>query len=149
VARPKAPLVTEPSQLREILEAHRSREAPLLPILHDVQEAFGCVDAAAEVAIAEALNLSRAEVHGVVSFYHDFHPEPDPRPVVQVCRAEACQARGIEALVPAAEAAAGNRVRLATVYCLGLCSVGPNARIGDRVFARLDEAGLVDLVAQA
>ena len=137
------------SPVREIIAAHRGREGPLLPILHDVQEALGCIDPAAEVEIANALNLSRAEVHGVVSFYHDFRAEPDPRPVVQVCRAEACQARGIEALMPAAEAAAGTRVRLAKVYCLGLCSVGPNARIGDRVFARLDEAGLVDLVARA
>lgn len=141
--------MTPPRQLQEIFDAHRSREAPLLPILHDVQATFGCVDAAAEAAIAEALNLSRAKVHGVVSFYHDFRAEPDLRPVVQLCRAEACQARGVEALVPAAEAAAGGRVRLAAVYCLGPCSVGPNARIGGRVYAWLDEAGLVDLVAQA
>jgi formate dehydrogenase subunit gamma len=137
------------SPVREIIAAHRRSEGPLLPILHDVQEALGCVDAAAEAEIASALNLSRAEVHGVVSFYHDFRAEPDSRPEVQLCRAEACQARGIEALVPAAEAAAGARVRLSAVYCLGLCSVGPNARIGDRVFARLDEASLVELVAQA
>lgn len=137
------------SPVREIIAAHRGREGALLPILHDVQEALGCVDAASEAEIASALNLSRAEVHGVVSFYHDFRAESDPRPVVQVCRAEACQARGIEALMPAAEAAAGTRVRLAKVYCLGLCSVGPSARIGDRVFAGLDEAGLVDLVTRA
>lgn len=145
----EAALVTDSGQLREILDAHRSRPAPLLPILHDVQATFGCVDAAAEAVIAEALNLSRAEVRGVVSFYHDFRAEPDPRPVVQLCRAEACQARGVEALMPAAEAAAGTRVRLAAVYCLGLCSVGPSARVGDQVFARLDEAGLVDLIGQA
>lgn len=136
------------SPVREIIVAHLGREGPLLPILHDVQEALGCVDAAAEAEIASALNLSRAEVHGVVSFYHDFRAEPDPRPKVELCRAEACQARGVEALVPAAETAAGARVRLTTVYCLGLCSVGPNARIGDRVFARLDEAGLVDLIGE-
>lgn len=140
--------MTRSAPLREILDAHRSREAPLLPILHDVQGAFGCVDAGAEAAIAEALNLSRAEVHGVVSFYHDFRAEADPRPVVQLCRAEACQARGSEALLPAAEAAAGERVRLAAVYCLGLCSVGPNARVGERVFARLDQSSLADLIAQ-
>lgn len=137
------------SPVPEIIARHRRTEGPLLPILHDVQEALGCVDAAAEAEIASALNLSRAEVHGVVSFYHDFRAEPDSRPEVQLCRAEACQARGIEALVPAAEAAAGTRVRLSTVYCLGLCSVGPSARIGDRVFARLDETSLVELVAQA
>jgi len=135
--------------LAGIIARHLTREGPLLPILHDVQAAFGCVDPAAEAVIAQALNLSRAEVHGVVSFYHDFRVEPDPRPVVQLCRAEACQARGVEALVAVAEAAAGERVRLATVYCLGMCSVGPAARVGDAVHARLDEAALVALVERA
>jgi len=135
-----------PADLADIIAAHAGRKGALLPILHDVQAAFGCIDAAAEAAIAEALNLSRAEVHGVVGFYHDFTAEADPRPEVQLCRAEACQARGVEALVAAAEAAAGNRVRLKTVYCLGLCSVGPNARAGDTLHARLDEAALVRLV---
>ena len=132
-----------------IFAAHRSREGALLPILHDVQAAFGCVDAEAERAIAHELNLSRAEVHGVVSFYHDFTAEADPHPVVQLCRAEACQARGVEALVGAAESAAGTRVKLKTIYCLGLCSAGPAARVGDRVYARLDEAALVRLVQSA
>ncbi len=118
----------------------------MLPILHDVQAAFGCIDAQAEAHIAGALNLSRAEVHGVVSFYHDFTAEPDTRPCVELCRAEACQARGIEALTAAAEQAAGSRVRIKTVYCLGLCSAGPAARIGDQLYARLDEAALVALV---
>lgn len=118
----------------------------MLPILHDVQGQFGCIDEAAERAIARALNLSRAEVHGVVSFYHDFTSVADPRPHVQLCRAEACQARGVEALVAAAEAAAGERVRISTAYCLGLCSQGPAARVGDDVYARLDEAGLVRLI---
>lgn len=134
--------------LQAILDAHAGREGALLPILHDVQSAFGCIDAKAEAAIAHVLNISRAEVHGVVSFYHDFTSAADPRPVVQLCRAEACQARGVEALVPAARAAAGDRVRLVDVYCLGLCSVGPAARVGDRLHARLDEAGLVALVGE-
>ena len=133
----------------DICADHAGLEGPLLPILHAVQAQFGCVDAEAERAIAKALNLSRAEVHGVVSFYHDFAAEPDPRPVVQLCRAEACQARGVEALVSAAEIAAGERVKLSTVYCLGLCSVGPNARVGDTLHARLDEAALVALVLSA
>ena len=133
-------------RLALIIARHAEREGPLLPILHDVQAEFGCVDAAAEAAIAGALNLSRAEVHGVVSFYHDFRAEPDPRPEVQLCRAEACKARGVEALVEGARAAAGSRVRLSTVYCLGLCSVGPNARVGDRLHARLDAAALNRLI---
>ncbi len=141
--------MTRAVRIAEICAEHLRREGPLLPILHDVQAAFGCVDAEAERVIAHALNLSRAEVHGVVSFYHDFAAEPDPRPCIEICRAEACQARGIEALVPAAEAAAGERVRLRTVYCLGLCSVGPSARIGGALHARLDEAALVALVCSA
>jgi formate dehydrogenase subunit gamma len=137
------------ARLAKIVAAHAHREGPLLPVLHDVQETFGCIDHDAEAEIAQALNLSRAEVHGVVSFYHDFRQTADPRPEVQICRAEACQARGVEALVPAAEMAAGERVRLRTVYCLGLCSVGPNARVGDNVYARLDEASLVRLIEAA
>ncbi len=136
-------------RLAEIIADHAHREGPLLPILHEAQAAFGCIDRDAEAAIALALNLSRAEVHGVVSFYHDFRSMPDPRPVVQLCRAEACQARGVERLVAAAEHAAGERVRLQTVYCLGLCSVGPAARVGEAVHARLDEAALVRLIGAA
>jgi formate dehydrogenase subunit gamma len=132
--------------LADIVAGHLGGEAPLLPILHDVQAIFGCIDREAEAQIAEALNLSRAEVHGVVSFYHDFRAEADPRPEVQLCRAEACQARGVEALVAAGAEAAGDRVRLSAVYCLGLCSVGPAARVGDAVHARLDAAGLVRLI---
>ena len=141
--------MSQASRLAEICAEHAGREGPLLPILHDVQHAFGCVDAEAEAQIARALNLSRAEVHGVVSFYPDFTAEADPRPVVQLCRAEACKARGVEALVGAGEAAAGERVRLSAVYCLGLCSAGPSARVGDTLYARLDEAALVRLVQSA
>ncbi len=136
-------------RLAEILADHAGREGALLPILNDVQAAFGCVDAAAEAQIARALNLSRAEVHGVVSFYHDYTAEHDPRPEVQICRAEACKARGVEALVGAGEKAAAGRVHLKTVYCLGLCSVGPAARLGDHLHARLDEARLVRLIEAA
>lgn len=141
--------VTRIDRIIAIVAAHAHRAGPLLPILHDIQAEFGSVDREAEAAVAQALNLSRAEVHGVVSFYHDFTPAADPRPMVQLCRAEACQARGVEALVPAAERAAGERVRLVAVYCLGLCGVGPNARIGDRLVARLDEARLVEEIERA
>ena len=139
----------EPSTLDAIIAAHIGRKGALLPMLHDIQKTFGCIDAAAEKAVALALNLSRAEVHGVVSFYHDFHEKADPRPVVELCRAEACKARGVERLVSAAEAAAGERVNLKEVYCLGLCSMGPNARIGGHIYAGLDEAELVRLVQTA
>jgi len=132
-----------------IVARHADREGPLLPILHDVQAQLGAIDAQAETRIAHLLNLTRAEVHGVASFYHDFKAQADPRPVIQVCRAEACQARGIEAMMPAVTHAAGARVRVETVYCLGLCSVGPNARIGDELYARLDEDALTKLVTGA
>lgn len=136
-------------QLDRIIAAHAGRKGALLPMLHAIQHAFGCIDATAEAEVARALNLSRAEVHGVVSFYSDFTPVADPRPVVELCRAEACKARGVEALVGAAECAAGERVRLKTVYCLGLCATGPNVRIGDALHSRLDEAALVTLVRSA
>ena len=138
-----------PTELEAIIAAHAGRKGALLPILHDLQHAFGCIDAAAEKAVALALNLSRAEVHGVVSFYPDFSEAHDPRPVVELCRAEACKARGVEALVAAAETAAGERVNLKEVYCLGLCSMGPSARIGGAIYAGLDEAELVRLVKAA
>ena len=133
----------------EIVARHHHREGPLLPILHDVQEAFGCVDAESEALIAKGLNLSRADVHGVVSFYHDYTPEADNRPVVQICRAEACKSRGVESMMDAAKSAAGDRVKLATVYCLGLCATGPNARVGDRLHSRLDAEKLAKVIGAA
>ena len=140
---------TKEQRIGEIVAGHAGREGPLLPILHDVQAELGCVDAESEALIAGALNLSRADVHGVVSFYHDFHDHADPRPEVQICRAEACQARGVEALMPSAEKAAGDRVKLTTVYGLGLCSAGPSARVGDRLHARLDARGLANVIENA
>jgi formate dehydrogenase subunit gamma len=140
---------TKEQRIGEIVAEHHGREGPLLPILHDVQHAFGCVDAESEALIAKGLNLSRADVHGVVSFYHDFLSQPDPRPHVQLCRAEACKARGVEALVAGAERAAGDRVRLSTVYCLGLCSAGPAARVGDTLHARLDASSLAKVIENA
>lgn len=136
-------------KLAEILADHEGREGALLPILHDIQHELGCVDEEAEAFIASALNISRADVHGVVSFYHDFKPKADPRPEVQICRAESCKARGVEALIEGAQQAAGNRVKLTTVYCLGLCSSGPSARVGDRLHARLDGQALNRLIENA
>ncbi len=132
-----------------ICARHAGRKGSLLPILHDIQAELGCVDEMAEKLVAQELNLTRAEVHGVVSFYHDFRTVDDSRPSVQICRAEACKARGVEALMTDAEAAAGQEVRLETVYCLGLCSVGPNARIGGAMHSRLDAARLKKLIESA
>jgi formate dehydrogenase subunit gamma len=133
-------------RLDQIIAAHAGTAGPLLPILHDVQAEFGHVSEDAIRAIAAALNLSRADVYGVVSFYHDFHEAPEPRPVLKLCRAEACQARGVEAL--AAALPMQDRVKVETVYCLGLCSVGPNAMVGTTLHARLDSARLNALVEQ-
>lgn len=141
--------MSKTARLDVIVANHAAQQGPLLPILHDVQAEFGCVDAEAEAYLAGALNLSRAEVHGVVSFYHDFTAAADQYPTIELCRAEACQARGVEALVPAAQQAAAGKVRIKTVYCLGLCSAGPAARIGDRLYARLDAPALAALVSQA
>ena len=131
--------------LADILNQHRGREGPLLPILHDVQAEFGFIGEDAIRTIAEALNLTRAEVHGVVSFYHDFRTAPDARPVVKLCRAEACQARGVDTV--AAAVPQQDRVKIETIYCLGLCSVGPAAMVGTTVHARLDAEKLAALVA--
>ena len=131
----------------QIVADHARREGPLLPILHDVQRTFGHVSDDAIRQIAALLNLTRAEVHGVVSFYHDFRKAPEARPVIKLCRAEACKARGVEALVAMAEGQ--SRVSLEAVYCLGLCSVGPAAMIGSAVHARIDAARLAELIAGA
>ena len=134
--------------LDDLIAANCDREGPLLPILHRVQAAFGHISEVSIFEIASALNLTRAEVHGVVSFYHDFKTLPDARPVIKLCRAEACKARGVETMVSEAEATAGSRVKIETVYCLGLCSVGPAAMVGNQVHARLTPAKLSALVAQ-
>jgi formate dehydrogenase subunit gamma len=125
--------------LDRIIDRHQGRPGALLPILHDVQDAFAHVPDAAVPVIAEALNLSRAEVHGVLTFYHDFRREPAARPVIKLCRAEACQARGVDRVAPVLEG--DPRIEVETVYCLGLCASGPSAMVGGDVFARLDEAG--------
>lgn len=136
-------------RLKEICDEQAHQDGALLPILHQVQQEFGCISEDAQRVIAACLNLTRAEVHGVVSFYHDFRSQPDDRPEVQVCRAEACKARGVEALIASAREAAGSRVRLSTVYCLGLCSVGPNVRIGDEMHSRLNANRITELIERA
>ena len=132
------------TSIADIVAEHAHREGPLLPILHDVQKAFGHVSEDAMRDIAQALNLTRAEVYGVVSFYHDFRKEAEARPILKLCRAEACKARGVDALVPIAENQ--SRVKVEAVYCLGLCSVGPAALVDDQVIARLDATRLRSLL---
>jgi formate dehydrogenase subunit gamma len=136
-----------PVAVEEIVARHAKRPGALLPILHEVQDAFGHVPAEAVPIMAEMLNISRADLHGVVSFYHDFKKAPAAKPVVKLCRAEACQARGVERIAHLLEGDA--RIEVETVYCLGLCALGPSAMIGDRVFARLDEGTIGRLADEA
>lgn len=139
-------------QIRESAARHTREGEPrrnaLLPILHDIQSAQGHVNEDAIRLVAEALNLTRAEVHGVVSFYHDFRSEASRLPVLKLCRAEACKARGVEQLIGPAQAAAAGKVTIETVYCLGLCSVGPAALAGEKLHARLDAARLDALIGE-
>ncbi|MEM7693804.1 MAG: NAD(P)H-dependent oxidoreductase subunit E [Pseudomonadota bacterium] len=129
-------------ELEASLAEWAEADGALLPILRAVQAAYGCIDEPAVRQIADRLNLTRAEVHGVVSFYDDFTTTPAERPVIRICRAEACQARGVEAMMPDFARAADGLVDLGTVYCLGVCGVGPAAIIGETVIAKLDPARL-------
>jgi formate dehydrogenase subunit gamma len=142
----------------DIIAGHSSLEGATLVILHALQDAFGFVPEPAIPMIASALNLSRAEVHGVFTFYHDFRREPAGRHVLKLCRAEACQAAGGDALAARAEAklgiALGNttadaRVTLEPIYCLGLCATAPSAMLDGRVIGRLDSLRLDALIAEA
>ena len=146
------------SRTQAIVAELKDLEGPLLPILHSVQEAFGHVPDEVKPVIAEALNLSRAEVHGVVSFYHDFRAHPSGRHVLKLCRAEACQSRGGEQLAERLCALLGidfhettpdGAVTLEPVYCLGLCACAPAAMLDDELHGRLDADGLDTLVAEA
>ena len=147
-----------PDRAVEIIAAHADQEGALLPMLHALQHAFGHVPDDAVPIIAGALNLSRAEVHGVVTFYHDFRRELPGRRVLKLCRAEACQARGGDAIAAEAETALGvsmgettadRAVTLEPVYCLGLCASGPSAMLDDRIVGRLDAKRLGALIAEA
>ena len=142
----------------EIIAEHTRLEGATLVILHALQEAFGFVPEPAIPMVAEALNLSRADVHGVFTFYHDFRHKPAGKHVLKLCRAEACQAAGGDAVAARAEAklgiAIGNttpdeRVTLEPIYCLGLCATAPSAMLDGRVVGMLDEARIDALIAEA
>ena len=145
-------------EVAEIIADKRGLEGPMLPILHDIQERFGHVPEEAVRQIAAALNLTRAEVHGVVTFYHDFRKKQAGRHVLKVCRAEACQAAGSDAVAGALESALGikfgettadGQVTLEAVYCLGLCATAPSAMLDRRIIGRLSEAKVPALVEEA
>lgn len=145
-------------QAAAIIAAHANREGPTLVVLQALQAAFGHVPEAAIPLVANALNLSRAEVHGVFTFYHDLRDKPAGKHVLKLCRAEACQAAGCDDLVAHAEnqlgvamggTTADGRVTLEPVYCLGLCATAPSAMLDGRVVGRLDAQRLEALVAEA
>jgi formate dehydrogenase subunit gamma len=142
----------------QIIEAHRHLDGAALPILHAMQQEFGYIDRAAVPLVAAALNLSRAEVHGIVSFYHDFREAPPGQHILKLCRAEACQSMGADALAERArdrlrvgwrETTPDGRVTLEPVFCLGLCACAPAAMLDDRVFGGLDRARLDRLIDEA
>lgn len=143
--------------VREIAEARRGERGALLPVLHAVQDAFGHVDADAVRVVADVLNLSQADVHGVVTFYRDFRQLPPARVSVRICRAEACQSVGAEDLAEHArrrlgvdfgEITPGGGLGLDDVFCLGNCALGPSVMIDDRLHGRVDPDRLDALLAE-
>ena len=140
-----------------LIAERKALPGALLPILHALNDTFGYVDKSAVGEIADALNLSRAEVHGVITFYHDFRREPPGHHVIKICRAEACQSMSCNALVAHAKKTLGidfhetspnHRFTLEPVYCLGNCALAPSVTIDEEVHGRVTPDRFDDLVAQ-
>jgi formate dehydrogenase subunit gamma len=143
-------------QIAPLIAHHRHQPGGLMPLLHAVQDALGYVPSEAVEPIAKGFNLSRAEVHGVISYYHFFRSTPPGRTVVQVCRAESCKACGADDLmadierhlgIKSHETRADGAVSLEPVYCLGLCAQSPAIQVNERVFARVTPERLPALLA--
>jgi formate dehydrogenase subunit gamma len=141
----------DPVRAGAIIAEGVKQDGAALPILHALQETFGFIHHAAVPILASALNQTRAEVHGIVSFYHDFRDAPPGRHVVKLCRAEACQSMGSEALAAQAlaslrigwgETTPDGRVTIEPTYCLGLCACAPSAMIDGKVYGALDRERL-------
>lgn len=144
------------SKIEAIVEGKRNLPGATLPILHDLQSTFGYVPDEAIPVLADRLNLSRAEIHGVVTFYTDFRQSPPGKHVVQVCRGEACQAKGGNELEAHAKSTLGcdfhqttvdQLATLEPVFCLGNCGCSPSVRIGDDVYGRVDATRFDELIA--
>lgn len=142
--------------VEQSIQRYRDVPGGLLPLLHDLQNSLGYIPAAVVPQIASAMHLSRAEVHGVISFYHDFRSEPAGRHLLQICRAEACQAMGARALeahaktrlgIDYGDTTADGAITLEPVYCLGNCACSPSVRLDDDIYARVDAARLDELLA--
>ncbi|MFF1679826.1 NAD(P)H-dependent oxidoreductase subunit E [Streptomyces sp. NPDC058256] len=142
--------VTVEHVVRKVAARHRGERGALLPVLHAVQAELGHVPQEAIPVLADEFNLSRADVHGVVTFYHDFRREPAGRTTVRICRAEACQALGANSLVGYAreaglslgETTADGAVTVEQVFCLGNCALGPAVEVNGRLHGRVSPAGL-------
>ncbi len=139
----------EDSRAREICKAHGDKPDELLEVLHEVQAANGYLTDEALRTIANSLNISRAEIHGVVTFYHDFKKEKGAKQTIKICRAEACQAVGANELIAEAETHFKTKmddkavaIKLEATYCLGNCALGPAVMIDDQLYGRVDMARL-------
>lgn len=142
-------------RVKDILARHRGQEGALLPILHSIQAEFGHIPQEALPLIAKDLNISRAEAHGVMSFYHDFREKPAGQHVVKLCRAEACQAVGADRVADHARHELGidwhgttpdGNITLEPIFCLGLCACGPAALVDGKLVGRVDEAKLTQII---
>ena len=142
---------------RAVIERHARRPGALLPILHELQATFGYIHREAAALIARSLNLSKAEVFGVIGFYHDFRSAPAGDHVLKICRAEACQSMGAETLVRhlqerrglrIGQTTADGRLTLEAVYCLGNCALSPAGMLDGELIGRLDAARL-DAIVEA
>lgn len=143
------------TRVEEILNNHKGMEGAMLPILHAIQAEFGYVPQDALPLIAQELALSKAEVHGVMSFYHDFREHPAGKHVVKLCRAESCKSVGADRVAAHAQKAMGiewhettadGRITLEPVFCLGLCACGPAAIIDGKLVGRVNEAKIDALI---
>ena len=143
--------------IRTAITPFLALEGPMLPMLHAIQDAFGHVPETAVPVLAETLNLGRAEVHGVISFYHDFREAPAGRHVLKICRAEACQTMGADAMADRIKKALGidwhettadGRVTLEPVFCLGLCACAPSALVDGKLVGRLDEEAVQQIASE-
>ena len=152
-----APTPTE-DEIAALIDANAGLEGPLLPILHALQDSFGHIPQPAMQMIADRLNITKAELHGVISFYHDFREAPAGKHVLKICRAEACQAMSGNALAEETLAKLGldwhgttinGAVTVEPVYCLGLCACGPAAMMDDRCVGRVDRSRMDALLAEA
>ena len=146
------------AEISALIDEHMHLEGPLLPMLHAIQDAYGYVPQMAVPIIAKALNVTKAEVHGVISFYHDYRKAPAGRHVLKICRAEACQSMGGKALAEGVLAQLGldwhgttanGNLTVEPVYCLGLCACSPAAMIDGKVVGRLTSERMSALLKEA